>query len=53
MIPALRETLEGRFETHYALIIGASLAHIDLLGEQIDGLSEAIEVQLGPTGLSA
>jgi hypothetical protein len=50
-IPALREALEGRFEPHHALIIGAILAHIDFLNEHIDELSEAIEVQLGPTGL--
>ncbi|MEA2372487.1 MAG: transposase, partial [Solirubrobacteraceae bacterium] len=51
-IPALKDALEGRFEPHHALIIGAILAHIDFLNEQIDGLSEAIEVQLGPTGLA-
>jgi transposase len=52
-IPALREALEGRFEAHHALIIGAILAHIDFLNEQIDGLSEAIEAELGPTGLAS
>jgi transposase len=49
-IPALREALEGRFEAHHALIIGAILAHLDFLDEQIDSLGEAIEAQLGPTG---
>jgi transposase len=49
-IPALREALEGRFEAHHALVIGAILAHLDFLDEQIDRLSEAIEEQLGPTG---
>jgi transposase len=49
-IPALREALEGRFEAHHALVIGAILAHLDFLDEQIDRLSEAIEDQLGPTG---
>ena len=49
-IPALREALEGRFEAHHALIIGAILAHLDFLDEQIDRLSEAIEAELGPTG---
>jgi hypothetical protein len=52
-IPALREALEGRFEAHHALIIGAILAHIDFLNEQIDGLSLAIEEELGPTGLAS
>jgi transposase len=47
-IPALRQALEGRFETHHALVIGAILAHLDFLDEQIDRLSDAIEEQLGP-----
>jgi transposase len=51
-IPALREALEGRFQAHHALIIGAILAHLDFLDEQIDRLSKAIETQLGPTGLA-
>jgi transposase len=47
-IPALREALEGRFEAHHALVIGAILAHLDFLDEQIARLSDAIEEQLGP-----
>src|SRR6266508_1276290 len=47
-LPALREALEGRFEAHHALVIGAILAHLDFLDEQIDRRSEAIEEQLGP-----
>jgi transposase len=47
-IPALKEALDGRFEPHHALVIGAILAHLDFLDEQIARLSEAIEVQLGP-----
>lgn len=47
-IPALREALEGRFEAHHALVIGAILAHLDFLDEQIDRLSEAIEEHLDP-----
>ena len=47
-IPALREALEGRFESHHALVIGAILAHLDFLDEQISRLSDAIEEQLGP-----
>jgi len=47
-IPALKEALEGRFEAHHALVIGAILAHLDFLDEQIDRLSEAIAEQLGP-----
>jgi transposase len=51
-IPALREALEGRFEAHHALLIGAILAHLDFLDEQIERLSDAIEELLGPTGLA-
>ena len=51
-IPALKEALEGRFEAHHALVIGAILTHLDFLDEQIDRLGEAIETQLGPTGLA-
>ncbi|HEY1246073.1 MAG TPA: IS110 family transposase [Solirubrobacteraceae bacterium] len=49
-IPALQEALHGRFEAHHALVIGAILAHLDFLDEQIDRLSQAIEDELGPTG---
>jgi transposase len=51
-IPSLREALQGRFEPHHALLIGAILAHLDFLDELINGLSDAIEAQLGPTGLA-
>jgi len=51
-IPALKEALRGRFQTHHTLVIGAILAHLDFLDGQIDGLSEAIGEQLGPTGLA-
>jgi transposase len=47
-LPALREALEGRFESHHALVIGAILAHLDFLDEQIDRLSEAITEHLDP-----
>jgi transposase len=47
-IPALREALEGRFEAHHALVIGAILSHLAFLDEQITRLSDAIEEQLGP-----
>jgi len=51
-IPALREALRGRFQAHHALIVGAILAHLDFLDEQIESLSEAIKAELGPTGLA-
>ena len=35
-LPALREALEGRFDHLHAVWIGAILAHIDFLDEQID-----------------
>jgi transposase len=47
-IPALREALEGRFNDLHALLIGAILAHLDFLDEQIDRLSDAIEERIGP-----
>jgi transposase len=47
-IPALRDALEGRFDSHHALWIGAILRHIDFLDEQIDQLSDAIEEQIRP-----
>src|SRR5919112_1759142 len=34
--PALREALVGRFEAHHTIVIGAILAHLDFLDEQID-----------------
>jgi transposase len=47
-IPALREALEGRFDSQHALIVSAILAHLDFLDEQIQLLSDAIEEQLAP-----
>jgi transposase len=47
-LPALREALEGRFNALHALLIGAILAHLDFLDEQIDRLSEAIEARIAP-----
>ncbi len=47
-LPALREALEGRFDRIHAVWIGAILAHVDFLDEQIDGLSDAIEEQIAP-----
>ena len=47
-IPQLREALAGHFDAHHALWIGAILAHIDFLDEQIDRLSDAIEEQIRP-----
>ena len=52
-IPALKEALEGRFDPQHALIVGAMLAHLDFLDEQIDLLSDAIEEQLAPFALAA
>ena len=52
-IPALREALEGRFSAHHSLLIGAILAHLDFLDEQIELLSKAIETKLGPLGEAA
>ena len=49
----LKEALQGRFEPHHALIIGAILSHLDFLDEHIAQLSEAIAAELGPTGQAA
>jgi transposase len=47
-LPALREALEGRFDSLHALLVGSILAHLDFLDEQIERLSDAIEKQLRP-----
>ena len=47
-LPALREALEGRFDSTHALLIGAILAHLDFLDEQVERLSEAIAERLPP-----
>ncbi|MCA1699199.1 MAG: IS110 family transposase, partial [Actinobacteria bacterium] len=47
-LPALKEALEGRFEDMHALLIGAILAHLDFLDEQIERLTEMIGEQLAP-----
>ena len=47
-LPALREALEGRFDSEHALIVGQILAHIDFLDASIDRLSAAIEEQIAP-----
>ncbi len=47
-LPQLREALEGRFDELHALLIGAILAHLDFLDEQIDRLSDAIEERIAP-----
>ena len=47
-LPALREALEGRFDAEHGIVVGAILAHIDFLDEQIDRLSSAIEEQIRP-----
>jgi transposase len=52
-LPALREALEGRFDAHHSLLIGAILSHLDFLDEQIEALSEAIEAKLAPFGAAA
>ena len=47
-IPALREALEGRFDTEHALIVSQILAHLDFLDEAIDRLSAEIEERIAP-----
>ena len=47
-IPALREALQGRFDHVHGVWIGAILAHLDFLDEQIASLSTAIAEQIAP-----
>jgi transposase len=47
-LPALREALEGRFDELHAVWIGAILAHLDFLDEQISSLIETIGEQIAP-----
>lgn len=47
-IPALRDALQGRFDRLHAVWIGAILAHLDFLDEQIAGLTETIGEQIAP-----
>src|SRR6266487_640231 len=47
-LPQLREALEGRFDVEHGIVVGAILAHIDFLDEQITLLSDAIEEQIRP-----
>ena len=47
-IPTLREALAGRFDHLHAVWIGAILAHLDFLDEQIQSLTEAIAEQIAP-----
>jgi transposase len=47
-IPALREALQGHFDAHHRLWIGAILRHIDFLDEQIEQLAVMIEEQIRP-----
>src|SRR5204863_5744766 len=47
-LPALREALEGRFDVEHGIVVGAILAQIDFLDEQITLLSAATEEQIRP-----
>ena len=47
-IPALREALEGRFDTEHTLIVTQILAHLDFLDEAIARLSDEIEERIVP-----
>src|SRR5438067_8117897 len=47
-LPALKEALEGRFDHLHAVWIGAILARLDFLDEQIEGLTVTIVGQIAP-----
>ena len=42
-MPALRQTLTGRFRSRHALLLGQIIAHIDYLDEAIIDVSKRIE----------
>lgn len=47
-LPALRDSLTGRFSAHHAVIVGEILAKLDYLGEAIGRLSAEIDKVIGP-----
>src|SRR5439155_17555793 len=47
-LPERREALEARFDAGHGIVVGAILAHIDFLDEQLAHLSDAIEEQIHP-----
>lgn len=47
-IPALREALENRFDTHHAVIAQAGLGHLDQLDVAIADVSARIAEQIAP-----
>jgi transposase len=47
-IPVLRDALEGHFDAHHRMWMGAILRHIDFLDEQIDQLTGMIEEHIRP-----
>jgi transposase len=47
-LPALRDALEGCFSSHYALMVGKILAHIDYLDESVGDLSAEIDRVIAP-----
>jgi len=47
-IGALREALQGRFDSEHALIVSQILAHLDFLDEAIARLSYEIEERIAP-----
>lgn len=47
-IPALQAALQGHFDAHHRLWVGAILRHVDFLDEQIEQLTGMIEEQIRP-----
>jgi transposase len=47
-LPALRQALTGRFQSHHATLLTHLLAHVEYLDETISRLSEEIDVALRP-----
>jgi hypothetical protein len=52
-IPALKESLVGRFDRQHAPIVSAILAYLDFLDERTQALSDEIGEQLAPFAAAA
>ena len=47
-IPALKESLEGRFTAHHALLVGEVLSKLHYMGEAVERLSDEIDKVIAP-----
>lgn len=47
-LPALREALEGRVQSHHRFLIKSILAHVDFLEEALEKVQQEVDERLGP-----